>query len=436
MPPLLVALASSPRRRAVLAALAFLGMVTFATCNQRTSSPTAPGNVPRPTITTTISPVPVRAELRSGSAASPSRIDVRVNATFHNAAGVGARITALQLVGVHSRGATETRTLAVNVPLAANATVVHSVTDSMELPAGATLTTWRFSAVAVGDDERPVKVAPVDAPVALEAQVPSGPDVTVVAAGDIARCEENNHLATASLIDPVPGTVLTLGDHVYPSGTPEQFANCYDRGWGRHRARTRPSPGNHDWDVAAGGPYFDYFGINAGPFGLGYYSFDLGSWHIVSLNSVVPAGEGSAQLAWLKSDLAASGAACTLAYWHHPLFSSGPNGNTPRMADVWRVLDEADADVVLASHDHMYERFAPQDAAGRPDSRGLRSFVVGTGGGSLYPLKALQPNSEAREHSTFGVLKLNLRGRSYEWEFLPAAGQSFRDSGTSQCITR
>lgn len=324
----------------------------------------------------------------------------------------------------------------MNVQVAANATAIRTVTDSVEVPQGATLTAWRLSATAVGDDERPVDVASIDALVMVDAQAPFGPDATIVAGGDIARCEADHHLATARLVDGVAGTVLTLGDHVYPSGTAEQFANCYDLGWGRHRGRTRPTPGNHDWDAAAGAPYFSYFGLNAGLSGLGYFSFDLGSWHIVSLNSNVPAGEGSAQMAWLRSDLAATAALCVLAYWHHPLFSSGPNGNTPRMAEVWRVLDEAEADVVLASHDHMYERFASQDALGRPDARGLRSFVVGTGGANPYPLKNLQPNSELREHLTFGVLKLDLRARSYEWEFLPVAGQSFRDSGTSQCVVR
>ncbi len=424
--------ASPVSRRLTLCAC--LGIAAFGACSERGDGPSNPSGVVRSTITATLSPVPVVALPRSGGTSAPQRFDLRAEITFHNATAAGTRITRLDLVALHSNGPGQVRAYPVNVWVAAHGTAVHTVSDSVEVPSGATPTAWRLTATAVDEDDLPVEVAPVDTPVKVEAQAPSGPDATIVAAGDIARCETDSHIATAQLVTGVPGTVLTLGDHVYPNGTAEQFASCYERGWGRHRSRTRPAPGNHDWDADSGAPYFNYFGVNAGPWGLGYFSYDLGSWHIVSLNSNVSAGEGSAQLAWLRNDLARTAAACTLAYWHHPLFSSGPNGNTPKMADIWRVLDDADADVVLVSHDHMYERFGPQDASGRSDPRGLRSFVVGTGGGPLYPLKSIQPNSEVREHLSWGVLKMILRGRSYDWEFLPITGQTFRDSGTAQCV--
>jgi acid phosphatase type 7 len=424
--------ASPVRQR--LALCAGLGLAALGACSERSTSPSNPTSVTRSAITATLSPVPIVALQRSGVASAPQRFDLRAEITFHNGANIGTRITRLDLVALHSKGSGEVRSHPVNVWVVANGTAIHTVSDSVEVPSGAIPTAWHLIATGVDGDDLPVEVAPIAAPVKVEAQAPSGPDATIVAAGDIARCETDSHIATAQLVTGVQGTVLTLGDHVYPNGTSEQFSNCYERSWGRHRSRTRPAPGNHDWDADSGAPYFNYFGVNAGPWGQGYFSYDLGSWHMVSLNSNVSAGEGSAQLAWLRNDLARSSAACTLAYWHHPLFSSGPNGNAPRMADVWRVLDEADADVALVSHDHMYERFAPQDASGRSDPRGLRSFVVGTGGAPLYQVKSIQPNSEVRENLSWGVLKLVLRGRSYDWEFLPIAGQSFRDSGTAQCV--
>jgi 3',5'-cyclic AMP phosphodiesterase CpdA len=262
------------------------------------------------------------------------------------------------------------------------------------------------------------------------------PDAVFVGAGDIGNCAQGNPEATARLLDRIPGTVFTLGDNAYPSATAEQLANCYGPTWGRHLGRTRSTPGNHEWEVSAGAPYFAYFGANgAGPSGRGYYSFELGAWHIVSLNANIAAGPGSPQLEWLRSDLAAHPASCTLAYWHHPLFSSGGNGNTPNMRDVWRILDGADADVVLSGHDHTYERFAPQTADGSFDARGIRSFVVGTGGAPLYGMPMMRSNSEVRENRTWGVLKLTLHASSYDWEFVPVDGQLFRDFGNAECVS-
>ena len=263
---------------------------------------------------------------------------------------------------------------------------------------------------------------------------PAPADAVLVGAGDIADCGETADSATAALLDHIPGTVFTAGDNAYESGTTEQFARCYDPTWGRHKARTRPAPGNHDYETAQGAAYYHYFGRLAGDSGLGYYSYDLAGWHVVSLNSNIEMSAGSAQERWLRADLAAHRAACTLAYWHHPLFSSGEHGNTPAVQPLWQALYDAGADVVIAGHDHTYERFAPQTPAGERDpARGIRQFIAGTGGASLYAFTSLAPNSEVRNNTTHGVLKLTLRPRSYAWAFVPAAGGRFRDSGNGNC---
>ncbi|HUR35868.1 MAG TPA: metallophosphoesterase [Vicinamibacterales bacterium] len=261
---------------------------------------------------------------------------------------------------------------------------------------------------------------------------PAGPE-TFVGAGDIAICGGNAE-ATARQLDGIGGTVFTLGDNAYSSGSRADFQNCYEPTWGRHKSRTRPTPGNHDYATPGAAPYYDYFGANAGPAGVGYYSFDLGAWHIISLNSNVGADGGSPQSAWLRGDLAANAAArCTLAYWHHPLFSSGPNGTreTPVMREMFRLLYNANVDLVLVGHDHTYERFAPQDADGRLDTaRGIRQFVVGTGGVPLYDFEAIKPNSEVRLKS-HGVIKLTLSSDHYQWDFLALSGAG--DSGSTTC---
>jgi acid phosphatase type 7 len=252
-------------------------------------------------------------------------------------------------------------------------------------------------------------------------------------AGDIADCGAGA-TATAALLDDLPGTVLTVGDNVYPTGSAADYRACYEPTWGRHKARTRPSPGNHDYDQPRAAPYFAYFGANAGPEGRGYYGFDLGAWHVVSLNSNVAAEAGSAQERWLRADLAAHPAPCALAYWHHPLFSSGAHGNDPRMRDVWRVLYAYGVDVVLNGHDHGYERFGRQDPDGGADpEHGIRQFVVGTGGATLRPFGAPQALSRVRESAAHGVLRLTLRPTGYEWQFVPVSGRAFLDAGSGTC---
>jgi len=246
--------------------------------------------------------------------------------------------------------------------------------------------------------------------------------------------------ATARLIDKVPGTVFAVGDLAYPDGSDQQFADCYGPTWGRFKDRTRPAPGNHEYHSDGASGYVRYFGAAAGDPSKGYYSYDLGAWHIVVLNSecekVGGCDAASAQVQWLRQDLAQHPATCTLAYFHKPLFSSGvAHGNDPAMKPLWQALYVAGADVVIGGHDHHYERFAPQDPEGRADAqRGLREFVVGTGGKTTHRhLAAPQPNSEARNADTFGVLKLILHANSYEWSFLPEAGKTFTDSGHGTC---
>jgi hypothetical protein len=263
--------------------------------------------------------------------------------------------------------------------------------------------------------------------------------VVLLAAGDIADCTNlAGAEATAKILEQNSGTVAAIGDLAYPDGTRENF-KCYDQTWGRVKNRTRPAPGNHEFHSQGATFYFEYFGDAAGDPKSGFYSYDLGAWHIISLNSecaeIGGCNEGSLEEKWLRADLAAHPAACTLAYFHKPLFSSGAtHGNDPEVKPLFQALYDANADVVLGGHDHDYERFAPQDANGKPDSaRGIREIVVGTGGKSHRVFAAPLPNSEVRDNTAFGVLKLTLKLGSYEWKFIPEAGKTFTDSGIGQC---
>ena len=252
-------------------------------------------------------------------------------------------------------------------------------------------------------------------------------DPVLVGAGDIADCTTTRDGATAALLDTIPGTVVTLGDNVYTSGTASEFRDCYAPTWGRHKARTRPAAGNHDYKTAGASGYFGYFGASAGDPRKGYYSYDLGTWHIVVLNSNCEAVGGchatSPQGGWLRANLAANLDKDVLAYWHHPRFSSGMHGGSPSMTAFWEILYAAGADVILNGHDHDYERFAPQDPWGRSDSRfGIREFVVGTGGTALRPRASVAANSQVFS-TTYGVLRLTLRQGAYDWAFEPVAGQ-------------
>jgi acid phosphatase type 7 len=268
-----------------------------------------------------------------------------------------------------------------------------------------------------------------------------GGDPTIAAAGDIA-CDSStpgattcHQAATADLLAAGNFTaVLGLGDHQYPSGGLTDFNAYYDPTWGQVKAKTYPAPGNHEYQTSGAAGYFAYFGDRAGPAGRGYYSFDVGSWHVISLNSEVSAAAGAAQETWLKGDLAASSQRCTLAYWHKPLFSSGPHGNNSSVKPLWEALYAAGAEVVLAGHDHDYERFAPQTPSGSVDATGgIREFVVGTGGKEHYSISSTIPNSQVHNSDTYGVLRLTLHPEGYDWKFLPEAGRTFTDAGTDSC---
>ena len=266
-------------------------------------------------------------------------------------------------------------------------------------------------------------------------------DPVLVGAGDIASCDDlSGAEATAKLIENIPGTVFAAGDLAYPDGSDEQFAKCYGPTWGRFKDRTRPAAGNHEYHSDGASGFARYFGAAAGDPKKAYYSYDLGAWHIIVLNSqcgeVGGCDAASAQGLWLRQDLAQHRVACTLAYFHKPLFSSGAkHGNDPEMKPLWQALYQANADVVVNGHDHDYERFALQDPEGNPDPhRGIREFVVGSGGKNSHRVfDKPKPNSELRNGDTFGVLKLTLHASSYDWEFVPQAGKSFHDSGSGTC---
>lgn len=270
--------------------------------------------------------------------------------------------------------------------------------------------------------------------------VPPAP-VTIVAAGDIAQCFNAPAAAsaaakTAALVTAQDALVLTLGDNAYETGTPAEFAGCFNPTWGAFKDRIHPSPGNHDYYTSGAEGYFTYFGAQAGPDRLGYYSFDYAGWHFIALNSLIDVSPQSQQYLWLKSDLAkSSGRLCTIAYWHYPAFNSGATyGSILEMRPFFDVLYAAGVELVLSGHDHIYERFAPQKADGTADpTRGVRQFVVGTGGHLLNPMGTPLPNSEFAQNASWGVLRLTLAQDSYAWAFMPAGGGAALDTGTGTC---
>lgn len=289
---------------------------------------------------------------------------------------------------------------------------------------------------------------------------PAGPPV-LVGAGDIARCYDPEdptaitppHLtaaeSTAMILDRIPGTVMAIGDNAYEFGSLSDFLLCYEPTWGRHKARTRPAVGNHEYLTPGAAGYFAYFGLVSAP-PVGYYSYDLGRWHVVVLNSMTqwsacPPPRTSPddgrtcvgdlpQRLWLIGDLRSHRNRCTIAYFHHPRFSSGRHGSQYEMQQFWDILYANDVDVVVSGHDHLYERFAPQDPDGDLDTRrGIRQFTVGTGGAGLYEFTTTLPNSEVRINDTHGVLALALDNNRYAWAFISATGGAVRDSGSGDC---
>lgn len=304
----------------------------------------------------------------------------------------------------------------------------------------------------------PPRELPAAQPPSLETPLlePGEGDVVLAAAGDIADCESMGGAyiatakATATLLRKSPeATVITPGDLAYQNGTQQEFAECYHgkTEWGKLKERTRPAPGNHDYGIYGGSnnldAYFKYFGASAGPNGKGFYSFDLGAWHIVSLNSmadrVSSAPSMAEQLRWLEDDLSRTEKRCILAFWHHPLFSSGPHGHSDRdpgkkTEPLWQALYKHGADVIVTGHDHHYERFARQTPKGKADENGILQFVVGTGGAELRRIRGAKPNSEKvldqnlRDH---GALFLILGSAGYHWRFIRTDG-SIGDQSTER----
>lgn len=263
--------------------------------------------------------------------------------------------------------------------------------------------------------------------------VPSGPPGTLLGAGDVALCDAPGATRTAALLDDLRGTVIIPGDIAYPTGSMADFRNCFDPAWGRHRSRIRPVPGNHEYDTPGAAGFFEYFGGAAGPAGLGYYSFTVGPWLVLAINSEVPAQGGSAQYEWVRGELARDSRLCTAAFWHRPLFSSGTNGPQRDMLDMWRLLHAQNVDLVINGHEHIYERFAPQTPDGGLDPvEGIRQFTIGTGGAPQTAVGALARNSEIAA-SAWGIARFTLHSHGYTWDFVPAAGESFRDSGAGSC---
>ena len=257
----------------------------------------------------------------------------------------------------------------------------------------------------------------------------SAASVVLVGAGDIASCDHDTDEATAKLLDRISGTVFTTGDNVYMRGTYNEYNSCYHTTWGRHKSRTKPVPGNHDYNTSGAAGYFQYFSNTPS-----YYAYNLGDWRIYALNSEIDVSATSAQVKWLKKDLAANPKLCVLAYWHRARWSSGRHhGSDSTYQALWETLYGAGAELVINGHEHHYERFKQMDASGAAVSKGLREIVVGTGGAALYRFGSIRSTSVVRSSSTHGVLKLTLNTNSYTWKFVPVAGQTFTDAGTNSC---
>ena len=258
----------------------------------------------------------------------------------------------------------------------------------------------------------------------------------LIGAGDIAQCNVAGANVTQLLIEGLlagspDAVVFTAGDNAYGNGTESQFRNCYEPFWGKFKDRTRPTVGNHDMETDGGAPYYNYFGQNAGERGRGYYTYMVGTWRVITLNSEISKGPGSTQMMWFENELTTNPVPCTIAIWHRPLFSSGPNGNNADMQEAYRLANRYGVEVVINGHDHLYERFAPQTELGDPNPRGPRQFVVGTGGVQLNDFATIKRNSAARPTPEWGVLKLELPSNLYRWWFITA--RSVLDSGQGDC---
>jgi hypothetical protein len=288
---------------------------------------------------------------------------------------------------------------------------------------------WMRRGGASGDRWRLWTVKPTRGPRARSAT-----DPVVVAAGDIAEAGGHQRLTSERVLELDPDRVLVLGDNQYPNGELDAYRRLYHPTWGRFKARTRPVPGNHEYETPGAAGYLAYFGKQARPKGRSYYSFDLGGWHLIALNSSIDHGPGSAQERWLRADLVATAKRCILAYWHVPRFSSGAHqGSWGSVGAFWNDLYDANADVVLSAHEHSYERFDRQTPWAKASRQGIRQFVVGTGGADLLGFGNRKPNSQRRISHTHGVLELVLHPASYRWRFVSENGAVLDRGGPVAC---
>ena len=267
---------------------------------------------------------------------------------------------------------------------------------------------------------------------------PPAPDPILAGAGDIARCDATGDEQTADLLDGIEGTVFAAGDNVYPVGSSSDFTNCYEPSWGRHRERTRPVPGNHEYLTPGAEGYKEYFGPAATPNGTTWYAYDLGAWRIYSMDTECEVIGGcdaaSPQGRWLVDDLARHPRRCVAAIWHRPLFSSGLHRGDKRLTWMWQTLDAAGAELVVSGHEHDYERFARMHSDRMVASGGVRQFVVGTGGAMLRQFGSVAPNSLVRWNGSYGILELTLQPAGYLWRFIPVGKSTFADTGSSPCL--
>lgn len=278
----------------------------------------------------------------------------------------------------------------------------------------------------------PIEV-PAELPVAPEVPAPSAPVTNWVNVfGDTGWCGAPAMPQLSRLLATLGGDIFLAGDLAYPNGSPGEFQRCFEPDFGRFRSRFWATPGNHDYQTAAADGYFTYFGDRAGPVRRGYYSVRSSTWQVLMLNSQIPIGRNSAQLEWVRAELAANQSRCAMAVIHYPFDSSGPNGGNPQLRDLWDVMHAHGVDVVVAGHDHFYERHAPQDASGRADAaRGIRLFIAGTGGAPPYSRARAALHSEVLI-SSHGMLRLKLEPALYEWEFLDLNGAA-ADRGLTVC---
>jgi len=318
--------------------------------------------------------------------------------------------------------------------VAANSEVRGATYGVLRLTLGATGYSWTLISIAgmtlADSGSAPCHGAPAPPP---PPPPPPPASPTLVGAGDIARCDKATDEATAGILDTIAGTVFTAGDNVYVDGSSSDFTNCYGPSWGRHKARTYPAAGDKDYVTTGAAGYFGYFGAAAGDPTKGYYSYNLGSWHVVVLNSNIDMSAGGVQEQWLRTDLAANPTQCTVAYWHHPRFYSGSGTPRASVLPLWNALYAAGADLVLNGHTRNYERFAPQAPDGTADTTyGIREIIVGTGGIDRVTPGTATANSEVRGTS-YGVLRVRLDSARYAWKLISIAGQTLVDSGSTVC---